>query len=746
MRKDSFDETLLIRNPISFSFAKISGRITYPTVMAKPRAKHHFGLIFGITGVVATTVTAIVFAAIGAAWHIPLIKSITIQNPEELVREYEKNCTFVPDGLVLAKKLSDGKRTIVSSSEYIVDASSFQRGTIGEYEIGIFLKGENNVGASYSVNVVDEEIASLSLGEHRAVYYAGESPLPQDIVLNKVCVSGSIREAKPLEYLLDLSSFDANAVGIYTIGVSLKSNSVFSLSYNVEVKPLEEANLDGRYAYVEWVGDYGQPTIYALDIVDGSISSRYSEIIVNGKLEREVINGEIRLTVIGHDQSMVYQPAMRTLLVSGIAGDPDMSCFRLDRTDIMMTLIGADEVDKNTKFVAEGGRLSLSSIDYFAYRYGGIYLDASMNEPLTHDHIFASDATAFVGVKPIIDVNKPFLGVWYREDVSRNREVAFHILESGAYYADPAYQKPYTIQNKDGVYWIRIKDGSVLVYRSEVDSMEILSPETGRAFLYLKRYNPEVQVLVTLETNYGSTINYVVDKGMSLQTAFVSEDTINWNDIPGYAGEPIETDITFTDVGSSMIGLSDFGGLYGTMKDNVQIVGSWEAERLNSGHSYWLRFVSNYQEIKLGWLSFNANYYSKGFYQLTAHFDDGTILEVLCGDKTLKIENTAYRLNTAPWSGLPFLGDYVSSDGKEAFLLETASLTYKQTYQSGYVATLYFGVTLTSLSDTRAEGYYIYQDQDDKRIEKSFLLEVVDEKWNLTFDGTTYVRLVGQLL
>jgi len=112
----------------------------------------------------------------------------------------------------------------------------------------------------------------------------------------------------------------------------------------------------------------------------------------------------------------------------------------------------------------------------------------------------------------------------------------------------------------------------------------------------------------------------------------------------------------------------------------------------------------------------------------------------------VEIEKSLYRRNNAPWSGFEFVGSYVSQDGKNASLLDTATLFYKTTYASGYVANCYYGVTLTSLGDERADGYYIYQDEKDHRLERSVLLEKIAGVWNLTFDGVTYVWSSGVIL
>ena len=754
MRKDSYEETLVARNPLAFSFSDIAKRIDY-SPYEKAKTKKRFGWAYGIIGGAAAlgVTLGIVFSFVhlspkpSPSEEASSVKTVAIQNPEDLVREYEKNCGFVSDSLVLSKKFTNGKRSVVPADEYTVDASSFHQGMVGEYEIGVFLKGQENARTSYSVNVVDDEVKSLSIGDHRSVYYLGESPIPQDLVLRKLCESGSTREAKPAEYFLELGNYNSQAVGTYTVGVSLKSNVSFSLSYEVEVKGLEEADLDGRYAYVDYAGDYGQPTIYALDLANDVVSSRYSEILLNGKLNREIKDGEIHLSRNESTQTMIYKPAERTLLVSGIAGDPDMPCFRLNRTDVMITLIGSDEADKDTKFVAIDGRLSLSALDYFTYRYGGIYLDANMNESLTHDHVFEADALAYVGVRPTLNEEKPFLGIWYREDPSRNREVAFHIEEFSLYYGDPSYPKTYNIQDKgDGVYWIRIPNEETLVYHSAGDILEILSFDTGLPFLSLKRFNQQTQALVTLRTTYRTIIDYAVDKGTSFQTVFMNEDTIEWYRIPSYSGGVIENDVTFTDVDSCMIGLSDFSGLFGTIRNNVQIIGSWEAGRFPSAHAYWIRFVSDYQETKLGWLGFEDYDFSNGSSVLRAHFDDGSTQLIGYYSNTVEIEKSLYRRNNTPWSGFEFVGSYVSQDGKNASLLDTATLFYKTTYASGYVANCYYGVTLTSLGDERADGYYIYQDEKDHRLERSVLLEKIAGVWNLTFDGVTYVWSSGVIL
>lgn len=761
MKKDAFEKEMKDRDPIVFSFSDISSKIPIDSY-AKPQKKRKWGWILGgCTGLLSAgcaIALCVLFlqphASLPGGWSSSSsstdwapeegdVRAITIQNPEQLVTEYEKNCAFVGDGLLLGKTLQNGKKKFVASTDYLIDSSAFQSGVVGTYSIVLSLKSSPTIRTSYEAQVVDDVVTGVILGDYRSVYYLGETPRPQDLVLQKICQSGTSKEAKPAEYEIDTSHFDPKTLGTYSLTAKLKSNPAFSVDYSVEVKPLLEANLNGRYAYFDDETEYGYPTIYAFVIDQDSLTSHYSEIDSLGKLSRTLNNDGTMLLSGSGSQTMVYLPESRTLRVSGIAGDPDLDCFRLNRTDLLISLVGAPADENETRYLAIDGRIPTSTLDYLSYRFGGAYLDSGMTKPITHGTLFSSDDTIYVGVKPNINAAKPFLGTWYREDAPCYRRVAFQLGERGLSVGYGAMTIAYTIEDKgDGDYWIRADQIENLVYHSASDLLDILSNETGKTFLSLKRYNTSVQSLIQIETDYGTTYGYIIDKGSSLPTQFVGESSLTFFKFThdDYHGEALYEDKTFSGVKVCQTGLSDINGIYGSLANHMEIVGSFTAGRFPSPHTYWCEFTENYQIGQTGWVSYGECQPLLGLYELVVHFDDGTE-ETLSYDqsaKTFKSATVVARANATPWKDLPCLGRYEASDGSVLVALATGTLAVDKNLPTGAASITYITSRITGVSSSEVKGYTIEEDAASNRVVNDVLFEIQSTGWVLSYGGVTY--------
>jgi hypothetical protein len=760
MKKDSFEKEMKDRDPIAFSFSDISSKIPLDSY-AKPQKKRKWGWILGGGAGLLSAGCAIALCVLFLQPHASLpgaqsssggtdwateegnVQAIAIQNPEELVTEYEKNAAFIGDGLLLGETFRDGKKKFVASTDYVIDSSAFQSGVVGTYSILLSLKRSPTIRTSYSTQVVDDTITGVTLGEYRSVYYLGETPRPQDLILKKVCQSGTAKEAKPAEYEIDTSHFDSKTLGAYSLTAKLKSNPAFSVDYSVEVKPLVEADLDGRYAYLDDETDYGCPTIYAFAIDQDSLTSHYSEIGSLGKLSRSLKSDGTMLLSGGGSQTMIYLPESRTLRVSGIAGDPDLNCFRFNRTDLLISLVGAPADESETRYLAIDGRIPTSTLDYLAYRFGGAYLDLEMNKPITHETLFSSDSTIYVGVKPSVNAAKPFLGVWYREDALCYRRVAFQIAETSLSVGYGTPTIAYSVEDKgNGDYWLRGDQMENLIYHSTSDLLDILDYDTGKTYLCLKRYNPSVQSLVKIVTDMGTTYGYVVDKGSSLPTQFVGEISLTFfkftqND---YHGEALYEDRTFNGVRVCQTGLSDIDGIYGTLADHLEIVGSFLAGHFPSPHTYWCEFTENYQIVKSGWVGYGDCQPLLGLYELVIHFDDGTedTLSYDQGAKTLKTAAVVARANATPWKDLPCLGRYEASDGSILLASESGELGVYKSLANGGASINYITTRITSVGDSEVKGYTVEEDATSNRIVSDVLFELQPTGWVLSYGGVAY--------
>jgi hypothetical protein len=767
MKKDDLEKEMKDRDPIAFSFSDISSKIPLDSY-TKPQKKSGWGWVLGggigLMSAGCAVLLCLLLIPSPSSSPLPasnsasndnvnegsLAQAIAIQNPEELVTEYEKNCAFIGDGILLGKTLKNGKKQFVATSDYSIDSSAFQSGVVGMYPVIVSLRSNPTVQTSYQAEVIDDTLTGVTLGDYRSVYYLGETPRPQDLVLNKSCQSGASKEAKVAEYEIDASLYNAKAVGTYSLTAKLKSNPAFAVSYSVEVKALIDADLDGRYAYLDDTTEYGYPTFYVFELLKDSITSHYSEILGNGQLTRSLQDdGTLLLTNPAGTQSMRYLPSKRTLRVSGIAGDPDMDCFRLNRTDFLITLIGSPADESETRYLALDGRIPTSTLDYLSYRFGGSYRDAAMSQPITHDTILSGDTTIYVGVKPRLNTATPFYGGWYREDSIRYRQLTFAFSEEGLFDSYGTKVSSYSVEDKgNGDYWLRLSSGENLVYHSTGDLLDILDSETGKSYLSLKRYNSSVQSLISVETTYGVTHRYVVDKGTSLTTVFQDEISVTFFVFTygNYHGEALYEDATFPGVDVSSAYLSDISGIFGNLANHVQIVGSFTANHFGEGHSYYCEFTENYALTKSGWVSYGLCQPYQGFYSLIVHYADGSeeTLSYNLESKQLTGSTFIASSNATPWQDLACLGRYQATDGSVLLALNVGALgVYKETSATSN-STEYLTTRITSVASTKVEGYTIEEDLASSRLVKDVLFELKDTGWVLTYGGVTYTWKAAQ--
>ena len=731
MAKNNLDKVLKERNDINFSFNEIANNIDFANV-AKTNIKNRPSqlrtvLPFSIVGVVMAVAIIIPLAVV----LVPCDTGLRILNNDDIVTTYEKNCSFINSGFEVAKKKSNGVNEILDPSLYTVDSSQFKDGVEGTYPISIFLNSNKSVKTSFDVEVIDDEVLSISLEDYRDTYYVGETIIPSDITLIKECESGVDREAKITEYEFDTSLFNPSIVGTYEIKVTLISNPSFFLTYSVDVQDIAEADLSGRYAYKEPLTAGGEPTIFALEIEDNIVTSHYSEILIGGEIIKEVVNGEIQMRgSLGGSQTMTYIPSERTLLVSGIAGDPDLPCFRINRLDAMITVDGdlLQDYDKAVEYVALNGHIPSATLEYLTNRYGGVYLTSSLGEKVTHEMEFLIDTKLYVGFKPVVDSKKPYLGKWF-DDTGL---VRFTI------YEDEVYGRPYTVQDMgNNTYYIRVSDGSILAYHSNTDVIDILNLEDHSVWISLDHFVGGLQCLVSLNTP-SKLVEFVVHKGETLNPFYITDNTITSYNIPAYLDTPIEESVTYfaTMVTKYMI---DIGGRFGGLKDYFEIVGSWDVNRIDTGHSYWFNEYQDYELVKQGWTEIVGGTKNLSSVTLLVHYDDESVEELIFNG-TLTLGETTYSRSSALWQGFSCLGEYYNEQEEKIIIDEYGRFMYNVTTISGYTYQVYEGLRVTSMSDSLITMIYHHQDEHDNLVIKNATLELVGDKWVFTIDRGVYTQ------
>src|SRR5574344_49682 len=707
MARDSFKDDLKKRNSINFSFDEIANNIDYANI-TKPSVKNSHSrlraaLPFSVVGVVMVVAIAIPLSVV----LNPCVVELSILNNDDIVTIYEKNCAFISSGFEVAKKKRNGASEILAPSLYTVDSSQFRDGVEGTYPISIFLNSNKSIKATFDVEVINDEVLAISLKDYRTTYYVGETIIPSDITLIKECESGLDREAKITEYEFDTSLFNPSAIGTYEIKVSLISNPLFFLTYSVDVQGIDEADLSGRYAYKEPLTAGGEPTVFALEIEDNIVTSHYSEILIGGEMIKEVVDGEINIRgSLGGSQTMTYIPNERTLLVSGIAGDPDLPCFKINRLDAMITLDGVflQDYEKEVEYVAINGHIPSSTLEFLTNSYGGVYLTSSLGEKVTHEMEFLIDTKLYVGFKPVVESKKPYLGKWF-DDTGL---VRFTI------YEDEVYGRPYTVQDMgNNTYYIRVSDGSILAYHSNTDVIDILNLEDHSVWISLDHFVGGLQCLVSLNTP-SKLVEFVVHKGETLNPFYITDNTITSYNIPAYLDTPIEESVTYfaTMVTKYMI---DIGGRFGGLKDYFEIVGCWDVNRIDTGHSYWFNEYQDYELVKQGWTEIVDGTKNLSSVTLLVHYDDESVEELIFNG-TLTLGETTYSRSSALWQGFSCLGEYYNEQEEKIIIDEYGRFMYNVTTISGYTYQVYEGLRVTSMSDSLITMIYHHQDEHDNLV------------------------------
>lgn len=733
MPKDSFNEELKERSTINFSFKEIESTINFANITKSGIKSRQYQLRAALPFFIVSIVMAVAIVIPLSVVLNPWDTGLQILNHDDIVTTYEKNCSFISSGFEVVKKKSNGTNEILAPSLYTVDSSQFRDGVEGTYPISIFLNSNKSIKTSFDVEVIDDEVLTISLGEYRDTYYVGETIIPSDITLIKECESGVDREAKITEYEFDTSLFNSSVVGTYEIKVTLISNPLFFSTYLVDVQDIDEADLSGRYAYKEPLTAGGEPTVFALEIESNIITSHYSEILIHGEMIKEVVDGEIHIRGnYGGTQTMTYLPSARTLLVSGIAGDPDLPCFRINRLDAMITVDGASlqDYEKEVEYVALNGHIPSSTLEYLTNRYGGVYLTSSLGEKVTHEMEFLEDTMLYVGFKPVVDDEKPYLGKWFDD----SGLVRFTIDEN------EIYGRPYTVQDMgNDTYYIRLNDGSIFAYHFNTDVIDILNPEDYSPGISLNHYVGGLQCLVTLNiANYykSKVVEFVVNKGEILNCFYITDTSIVSYDIPNYLDTPIEEDLTFSAYMKTKY-MIDIWGRYGGLKDYFELTNCWSADRLDSGHSYWFNEYKDYVLAKQGWTEIIGATMNLSSITMLVHYDDSSTEELIFNG-SLTLGETTYNESGALWQGLSCLGEYYNEQGEKIVIDEYGRFMYSETDITGYTYQIYEGLRVTSMSDSLIKMIYYYQDEHDNRIVKNATLELADERWVFTIDRGVY--------
>ena len=103
----------------------------------------------------------------------------TVANRAKVQTIYEKNLSFVSDGLMIKKLDAAGKPSLVAASA----ESDFAAGTPVSYKVRLLSEAGDE--ASFDIEVVEEEVTGIRVSLLKEAYYQGETPLPGDFAIAK---------------------------------------------------------------------------------------------------------------------------------------------------------------------------------------------------------------------------------------------------------------------------------------------------------------------------------------------------------------------------------------------------------------------------------------------------------------------------------------------------------------------------------------------------------------------------------
>lgn len=522
----------------------------------------------------------------------------TVANRSKVQTVYEKNLSFVSDGLMIKKLDAAGKPSLVAASA----ESDFAAGTPGSYKVRLLSEAGDE--ASFDIEVVEEEVTGIRVSLLKEAYYQGERPLPGDFAIAKELDDGSSRAAKESEIGIDLASYDADEPGTYEIGVYLKGNPAFRKDIEVEVRPLEEIDLSGTYAWADDSLDIGSPLlrVFTIDGPAHRLISQYSEIWSTFSFAYVFENGKVTIDGAGVDQDFAYDPASRTILVSGIAGDPDMLCVPMGPKTSYLRAVG-ELYESSTLFCAEGGYLNEETINYLAYRGGGVYLEPEFLTSVDANTYFPNDATLYLGQpkESQVDIASLVEGQYVVVDEPYPKEMMATFRDGKLYYRSYYDSpQPYIATDRGDYFEIKTYGGDGFRYYVEDERLENYSVE-GIHLNTLRKMDRDKEIVVSCRS-YGSNYqDFVIEIGTSFPSYRIVSDgyEIEYFDFADNDGLPLYADARFEEGQIGHNYLSDFLGHFGDASD-YWVFGSGPSVGKLDDYGYYAGIYEDYALVDAG--------------------------------------------------------------------------------------------------------------------------------------------------
>lgn len=177
-----------------------------------------------------------------------IVEKELIVDYENVIKEVEYGTTLDLTGLVVKVKMSNGTYKMLKRGEggYTIE-EEYNNVEAGDYTIAISYK---NYDAVRFIITIKEEVIEFQDDETvnivgitikdtvgKKIFEFGEEFSTENIVVEKIMSLGENEILEASEYTVDDSNFDGETAGIYTITVTLNSNTEITSTYSVTVLP-----------------------------------------------------------------------------------------------------------------------------------------------------------------------------------------------------------------------------------------------------------------------------------------------------------------------------------------------------------------------------------------------------------------------------------------------------------------------------------------------------------------------------
>ena len=314
-----------------------------------------------VQGTYSISVTALGFTksynvSVGAAFA----KSLTLSG---YTSSFNNGTAFSTGSLVVKANMSDGSTKTLTSSDYTVDSSKYNKNVQGTYTITVKY---GTVTATYNVTVGAVFAKSLTLSGYTSSFNNGTAFSTGSLVVKANMSDGSTKTLTSSDYTVDSSKYNKNVQGTYTITVKY---GTVTATYNVTVGAV----------FAKSIAISGQKTSFKNDdaFSKGSlvVTATYSdsstktlttsEYTVDSSAYKQYTAGTYTIKVTALGFTKTYSVTVGAVYTKSIAVSGQKTSFMYNEAfSTGSIVVTATMSDKSTKTIASGSY----TVDSSAYK------------------------------------------------------------------------------------------------------------------------------------------------------------------------------------------------------------------------------------------------------------------------------------------------------------------------------------------------------------------------------------------